>query len=104
MDRDHAFPVLDMAVCNAAATSCLAIFMEGSICTGIVSETSSTTGDVNYDAEEVFYIVPSTSTGSVAGGSGGGSLQIIDDVKVVSSTISSNAGYSVFNGSMQAHP
>jgi hypothetical protein len=91
-------------MCNAAATSCIAIFVEGAICTGIVSETSTTTGDVNYDAEEVFYIIPATSTGSAAGGSGGGTLQIIDDVKVVSSTIASNAGYSVFNGAMQTHP
>jgi hypothetical protein len=91
-------------VCNIAGTSCLSIFVAGKICTGVVSETSSTTGDVNFDADEIFYIVPSTSTGTVAGGSGGGSLEIIDDIKIVSSVITSIAGYSVFNGSMQAHP
>ncbi|HVC44307.1 MAG TPA: hypothetical protein VND20_05775 [Candidatus Binataceae bacterium] len=89
-------------ICNN--TSCMGIFVAGSICTGIVSETSPTTGKVALGANENYLIDPDTSTGSVAGASGGGSLQISNDISVVSSVISSINGYASINGVFQKHP
>jgi hypothetical protein len=91
-------------ICNNAGTSCLGIFVEGSICTGTVILVSSTTGEIDFDANETFYIVKSASTGSVAGSSGGGNLQIADDLQVTSGSITSNSGYTTLSGAFQLHP
>ncbi|MBF6569258.1 MAG: hypothetical protein IVW54_10335 [Candidatus Binataceae bacterium] len=88
-------------ICNAH--SCFGIFTTGTICTGIVSQTS-TTSEIDLNANETFYIVKSTSTGAFAGSSGGGNLQIIDDVQLVSSSVVSNSGYTSLSGVLQVRP
>ena len=89
-------------ICHGS--SCLGILAAGTICTTIISEIDSNNGEAAFEAIENFYIVKGASTGSVAGASGGGSLQITDDIPVVSSVIGTPTGYATLNGALQLHP
>lgn len=89
-------------ICNGG--SCLGLFVEGQLCTGILSEPDPSNGVVVVDANEVFYIDPATSTGKAAGASGGGNLAIANAVTVVNSKIASSTGYATLNGAFQAKP
>lgn len=89
-------------ICNGG--SCVGLQVEGFLCIGVLTGTDPSNEEVIVDANEVFYIVPSTSTGKVAGASGGGSLVISNDVKIANAKVSSNTGYATLNGTFQAKP
>lgn len=89
-------------LCNS--NSCLGLFVTGSLCEGISNLTNQTNGDIVLNLDGIFYIMPSTSTGKAAGASGGGTLAIANDLKIVNGNITSSTGYSALNGSFQLKP
>ena len=89
-------------ICHGS--SCLGILVEGSLCTSVISQIDVNNRDVSIAANESLYIVKGASTGSVAGASGGGSLQINDEVPIVGGVIGTPTGYATLNGALQLHP
>ena len=90
--------------CNKSNT-CLGVFVNGSICTGVVSSALSPPPEVvELGTNEVFQIIPTNSNGSVAGTSGGGNLSIGLEADLASASKIIETGYTAINGSFQSKP